>query len=276
MPFRSASQFGYVRCGTRYELERVEKAPQRQAAWTFQGTSVHAGCLKDDNGEGWEASGRTMPVADAQEIFKRVWAEELAKSKEKDPDLSRWFRGGRKKTEKDIDDRFALGLRQVEQYIEYASQENLKPVRDDSGEYMVEVGFEWNLGPNPLMEDAENADEDLIIVGVIDLIGIDSSGTLLIRDLKTGNEPFRSIQLPTYGYAAEDCMGLVVDWGDYFLCKQEKPSTAQELTSIPKDAVIRYYQKLDEAIRRKVFLPNASEDNCRFCSVQDSCTFFLS
>lgn len=276
MPFyRSVSQFsGYAKCGTAYEEQRVKKAPQRQAAWTFQGTAVHAALLKDDDGHGWESSGRTMSVHESQRKFSKVWSTELAKAKEIEPDLTRWFRGGTMKTSTDLEKRYALGLKQVEQYIDYASNENFRPIKLN-GELTVEVKFEWNIGPNPYMVGAEDADEDIIVVGFIDVLGEDSNGTGKVRDLKTGNEPVWPFQLQSYGYAVEDCMGLLVDWGDYYLCKQEGPGSPKDITLTPKENVIRYFQKLDEGVRRKIFLPSRSADNCKFCSVQDSCPVFF-
>lgn len=88
---RSVSQYGQMgRCGEQYRLQRVERVPEKQAAWLVQGNAVHTALEK------FEKSFRQADMPQTIDWYNESWAEELVKAKEKQPDFSQWMTGGRK------------------------------------------------------------------------------------------------------------------------------------------------------------------------------------
>lgn len=113
--YRSVSQRNsYDRCKYAYYLARVLKVWQKPAAWLPMGSAVHAAA------EAWEKSGRTMTVAEAQDVFREEYANEVSKYTEVTPNFDWWFASGPYKAEDDLPRRYDLGLEHVERYIEWA------------------------------------------------------------------------------------------------------------------------------------------------------------
>ncbi|MFE0151332.1 RecB family exonuclease [Nonomuraea sp. NPDC059007] len=255
---RSTSQLlAYAACGKRYELERLERVPQIKAAWTIQGTAVHGGA------EFWEKSDRAAEAGEVLEVYELIWDQEYEKAVEEWPQVHEWFRGGRKAAVKDIQDRRVLGAEQLVTYMEYSMDDRLQPWRLPDGnpasevEFMVPFGSVWVTGKiDMIMEDTE-------------------TGMIVVRDLKTGNEPHEHIQLKTYAHAVEYLFGEVVEWGDYFLCKQGGPSAPVDLAVISLDRLVERYEEMDAAEKLGYYLAAPSNENCRFCSVQRSCPDFF-
>lgn len=199
-----------------------------------------------------------LTIREAQDVFADDYDRRIVEATEQMPDQTKWLRGGNISTAKDIEKRRKLGLEQVEQFIYDTVRSGLKPYVID-GEPAVEKEIRMDAG-------------GFEILGYIDVVYEDSNGTLLIRDLKTGNKPAWPIQLVTYGYGFEETYGRKVWWGDYYLAKQGVVTSPVDLTCIPKVQLIRWFQDLDAEKRAGYFRPNPG-DACFACDQKLNCEF---
>ncbi|MEU7830322.1 PD-(D/E)XK nuclease family protein [Nonomuraea sp. NPDC049129] len=243
-----------ARCGTAFELERIEKLPSLPAGWTIGGIAVH------EAADAWEKSGRTMGVMDAVEVFKESWRHEIAKADEKFPDRTRWLVGGRKKVQKDLEDRYEGGIGQVADYIRHnLLDKRLVPYELPDGSPAAEVGFEIEF-------------EGVTVRGYIDLVLRDvETGQILVRDIKTGSKaPQVPFQLIVYRQAVNEIFGEDVTWGDFFMTKEAKPTSPIDLTTLDLVWIGRWFRRAVEMEERRHFLPNPG-DACRTCGVSPYC-----
>ncbi|GII83357.1 hypothetical protein Ssi03_13470 [Sphaerisporangium siamense] len=243
-----------ARCGTAYELERVQRLPSTPAGWTIQGVAIH------DAADAWEKSGRTMDVLNAQEVFKRSWRAEIAKADAKHPERSKWLVGGRKKVQNDLVDRYNGGLEQVANYIEYnKADDTLRPFTMPDGSVAAEVGFEIEFG-------------GVAVLGYLDLLMENTrTGELLVRDIKSGSKvPAVPFQLIVYRMAVADVLGLDVQWGHFFMTRDGKPTRDIDLTTLDVEYIQRWFVRQVELAERGLFLPNPG-DACRTCGVAPHC-----
>lgn len=249
---RSVSQLtSYAGCSLRYRLERIDKAPQAQAAWTIQGLAVHAAV------EHYERSRRTASLEDCINAYVERWDDEMAVALRKQPDINGWLRGGRKQAKADIEERYELGQRQVAEYIEDVSVSPWIVAEMPDGSPAVEVPFSIDL-------------DGIRVIGYIDqIIEHAETGVLRVRDLKTGNEPAWPIQLVMYRMAMMESLGFDIQGGDFYLCKKRGPSKTYDLTGLSRGTVAKWYAALDKGIREGVYLPNPG--NCFPCSVKAHC-----
>ncbi|MFD8527850.1 RecB family exonuclease [Streptosporangium canum] len=256
---RSASQLtSYSSCGERYKQERVERVDQLPAAWTMQGTAFHKAI------EAYERSCRSLSLNQTQEVFAATWHEEVSKGRETQPDLSKWLRGGRKSTDKDIAERYAAGLAQVAGYIEYTQYDPLKPLKLPDGSPAVEVGFLTVIG-------------GVDVLGYIDLVLEDDEGNPFVRDLKTGAKaPFLPLQLVIYRRGLRDTLGLEAAWGDFYMARENGPTDPISLHSLSDELLDQWFSDMDRSESAGLYLPNPSADTCWSCSVKHHCRVFQS
>ncbi|MFI6319736.1 PD-(D/E)XK nuclease family protein [Nonomuraea sp. NPDC050556] len=245
---------GIARCGTAYELERVERLPQLQAGWTMQGIAIHEAC------DAWEKSGRTMPTVEAQEIFSATWRAELSKADERWPDRDQWLVGGRKKVLTDLRDRFTDGLSQVADYIDYnLADPTLIPYVWPDGTIASEIGFEEPFG-------------GALVRGYIDLVMQDpATGRISVRDIKSGSKPPAvPFQLIVYARALTRLLDEEVAWGHFFMTKHRKPTPPTNLATLDEAWIERWFERQVLIEQQGLFLPNPG-DACRTCSVSPHC-----
>ena len=251
-PVRSVSQLqSLARCGEAYRLERVVRAPRRQAAWFVQGTAVHEAVVA------YERSRRAVPLGEAQRVFEEVWHAELAAARERQPSDSMWMAGGRKSIAQDIEDRFQIGRGQVARYIkDHPPGAFPRPV-EIADEPALEVGFLIQFGT-------------VKVLGYIDMIVEYPDGEIRPRDLKTGTKkPSDPYQLATYALAVEDLLGVRPTVGEWWMAKdgQVKPLNVARFT---RRAVTDWYQTMDAIARAGKFLGNPGE-GCFTCTVAPYC-----
>ncbi|WP_436776084.1 RecB family exonuclease [Yinghuangia sp. YIM S09857] len=247
---RSVSQVtGYAGCGERYRLERVAKVPQRPAAWTIQGTAFHAAVEYFERHQD-----------DPLSTYYDTYDTAIAAAKEAEPDLSRWMRGGRKKTEKDISDRREAGAEQVRGYLAYAADVPFRIWRDPDGLPGIEYEFRVRLG-------------GVEVLGYIDQILAWPNGAVTVRDFKTGsrenNKPF---QLKVYALAIEQMWETPVRYGDFWMARDSAPTKFYDLATFQSGEVERQFENMDAAEKAGFYLANPGS-NCFACGVKDHCAW---
>jgi putative RecB family exonuclease len=244
----------YSNCGLSYKLQKLDKAPERQAVWFIQGTAVHAAL------EAYERSWRALPIDPVLDEFRQVWDRELAEAREKQPDPAMWMIGGNRRLETDIEKRHEQGLIQVQDYVsKNPVGADLGPAEIIPGEPAIEVGFQLKFG-------------EVEVLGYIDFVRLEqATGRLIPEDWKTGrNLPTDPYQLATYKFALEDLTGQSIEWGRYWMCRDGGPTTI-DLRKYTREEVEHWYKQLVTGINNQVFLPNPGD--CFTCTVRPSCKY---
>lgn len=262
---RSVSQVSsYAQCGEAYRLSRVALAPSKPAAWFPHGTAYHSTI------EEYENSHRTTSPKALGDLFTTEYRAEIAKMRERWPDEVDWITGGRKKGFKDIEDREAIGLWQVHDYIQFADAHKnawrILPL--DGGKVATEVRFDLMFG-------------DVRVVGFIDQIRQYADGTLEVADLKTGTStPGSPMQLAVYREVVYANTGILPTSGVFV--KAGRPATASAPTRPTKDVqhhldgwdkslLDSIFTDMDRAEKQGIFLPNPQDGCHRTCTVSTHC-----
>ncbi|MEU7863435.1 PD-(D/E)XK nuclease family protein [Nonomuraea sp. NPDC049141] len=241
-----------------YKLERIDRVDPLPAAWSFQGTAVHAAA------EAYERSMRTMSIRKAQDVFEAVWLDKIDEAKERQPNLNMWLRGGRKTTERDIAERFEAGLTQVADYIDFTTTEPFILWVLPDGSPATEVGFRTTIA-------------GVLMVGYIDLVLEDPwTGEIRIRDLKTGAKPSHTpVQLAIYGRAVQRVFGIKARYGDYYMARDAAPTKRVDLTRFSDELLGTWIRGVDvmesAAYEAGAYPPSPSEDHCWSCAVKHHC-----
>lgn len=253
---RSVSQLNqYAKCPYSYKLQRIDKAWQRPAAWTAQGSAVHEAI------EAWERSGRTMTLEEMQQVYRESYRKYINAACSVTPNFEWWFASGPYKADKDIPRRYELGLEMCGKYIDWATghPEEVIWVAED-GTPGIELGFDIDL-------------DGVLVRGFIDAI-LEVDGKLVVRDHKTGKQPGDDFQLGVYAVAVAEQFGVEQpEKGDYWMGRTGKATYPYDLTDWPRDAVTEKFKETDAKIEAGEFPARPSEDNCRFCDVSYACEF---
>lgn len=244
----------YAGCSYAYYLEKVHRAPQRQAVWFIQGTAVHTGI------EEYEKSFRTLTVDEALDHFEASWHEELEKARELEPDDDMWMVGGKRKLSTDIQKRYDMGIEQVTGYIEHFPPDgDLRPAEIIPGQPAIEVGFELDFG-------------EFRVIGRMDAVMEDQNELWFPIDWKTGSKlPVDPYQLGTYGLALKELTGENAPWAAYWDCRNNELVTV-DITPFTEDVVRGWYKQFHEGRKNEIYLPNPG-DGCFTCPVKPSCVF---
>ncbi|MFC9974319.1 RecB family exonuclease [Spirillospora sp. NPDC127200] len=242
----------YSKCGLAYRLEKILRVPQRAAAWFVQGSAVHEAL------EAYECSHRCLSVAEAVNIFHASWDKILAESRRQQPDESMWMVGGRKKLETDLTQRRAAGAQQVADYIGARPPGGgLAPTHFTPDTIAVEVGFDLDF-------------DGVRVLGYIDVVHEAEDGRLIPEDWKTGaHMPADPYQLATYRWAIHHVTGEAPDWGQFWMCRENKAHRV-DLRPYTWERVCGWYRDLAAGIEAGVFLGNPG-DHCFTCTVRPYC-----
>ena len=112
--------------------------------------------------------------------------------------------------------------------------------------------------------------DGVLVRGFIDAV-VETEDGLVVRDLKTGNNPSDEFQLAAYAVALEQQYpGIEIAGGEYHMVKQNR-MIARDIRDWSREEVIREFKKVEEAVEAGSFPPKPSESNCRFCSVAEAC-----
>lgn len=224
------------------------------AVWTTQGIAVHAAI------ELWEKSHRSETLENALAHYSAKWDALIESQKRQEPNLSAWTTGSRKTAEKDIEDRYIIGRKQVEAYFEYAERDPLRVWVPPGGIPAVEMRFEVDFG-------------GVTVLGYIDLVMEDpKDGSLLVRDIKTGSKrPIGVKQLVVYRWAIKKMFGLDPQWGDFWMAKDAAPTPKVYLGNRNQQQVEAWFQMMDYAESSGVYLSNESSECRILCDVSQYC-----
>jgi hypothetical protein len=222
------------------------------AAWTLQGTAVHAAI------EQFELSGRSLPLAEVIDFYYLTWDTGLTKLEEAEPNKDLWLTGTwNVKGPTDAARRRERGAAQVAAYLDHVRSSPFE-IWESPGGPAVELEFRIELG-------------GVEVLGYIDQVLEAPDGELWVRDIKTGTKlPESALQLGVYAEAVYQLSGIRPRWGDYFMCKNNAPTKPYDLSSYTADRLGRWFARLDRAVQVGAFIPNPG-DACRTCSVSRWC-----
>lgn len=253
---RSFSQLQtYSQCSEKFRLQRVERVPEDMTAWAPQGNGFHTGA------EHWELSGRQLSTEEAVDIAVAEYDRLIAEQWAKQPEPSGWLTGGRTKVDVDIDRRRDRVAKQMRGYIAYSLEHRHEfwPEELPDGRPAVEFPFELEF-------------HGIKVLGAIDLILRWANGSITVRDLKTGNKlPNDPLQLRVYGLAWEKYFGDLIEYGDFYMCKNDFPTKPYLLTEYSEGMIAAWVEMMDRSEKSGIYLPSGG-DHCRVCTVSKYCT----
>lgn len=251
-PHLSASAINdYVECGLLYKLSRIDSFPKEFIPEALiLGSAVHE-ALKEFYRERMNAV--TLSIEELIMRFEKIWREKA----EGNEAIS--YKDG-----KDFNTLLNEGKGLLETYY--------RNLRDDHFRVLaMEEPFEFTL-----------EGLDLPVIGIIDLLEEDESGTLIITDHKTAGKSYasddvdRNFQLTVYhmaakhnGYAGREIL-LKLDC----LIKTKTPRfEAYYTTRSEKDErrAIRKILAVANGIGKAIFIPNDTSWRCKDCTYKTHC-----
>lgn len=257
-PHLSASSIrDYIECGLLYKLSRVDKLPPafKSDALVF-GNAMHK-AVADFNQNRIE--GRLLPVNEFQAAFTGYWAAAA-----KDNQGIRYKNGNT----------YQSLLEQGKNLLEVYHQ-NFNTKDDEFTVLAIE---------EPFLMSVEGVAVPMI--GAMDLVEVDSQGTLIVSDFKTASKAYsvdevqRNFQMTMYhmatksnGYAGKEIL-LRFDC----LVKTKKPKFEQYYTSrsdADEKRTVKKIQKVWEGISKGVFIPNDMGWRCVDCAYRVYCDEYL-
>lgn len=253
---RSVSQLQtYSSCSYEYYLARILKVPQRQAFWFIQGLSVHQAV------EAYEKSGRELSVGEALQVFEAAWEVETAEAESLQPDARMWMFGRGKTKNSDAEQRWNLGRRQVEDYIDWHPRQGAEwyPLELAPGQLAIEVKFDLMFG-------------DVRVIGAIDSIMTNYYGDIAVVDVKTGTKkPSDPYQMVTYQHVVKELFDIDVDSAQWWMCKDARYEPMENLYQFTRGELVEWYARLDYGVDNRIFLANPGD--CFTCPVKPYCKY---
>lgn len=246
-------------CPKRYELSYIAQAPRKGAVWFLGGKAVHRAT------EEWDLARIEGRQINLPAVWKDVFMEELASSKEGDPDFTNWRKAGTRKDNpvgEDIAHWFSdLGPQLVKAYVNWRNRSSWDIWRTPDGKPAIEldVGGTW---PNAAMP----------FKGFIDRVfQSPQTGQLLLVDLKTGTrKPETALQLGVYSAAVETRWGVPIHLGAAFMNRRGDLSEAWNLDLYTPEYVGRMFDQTDRAIKAGYFVAVPGR-HCGMCDVSAAC-----
>jgi hypothetical protein len=231
-----------LECPKKYQLTRIQKAPQTPAWWFLGGSAVHRATELWDLGE--------------FHSFAELLEEERAKALAVEPDESKWMSG------RDRGEFWATtGPEMVVSYISWRERSPWFIWETPDGERAIELDVSGRL-PGC----------DLEIKAYIDRIFRDPmTNSLWIVDLKTGKRAIKNpLQFGTYAALIKVKYGIEVNNGAAFMCREGTIGTTfTNLAKYSPEYTGRQYAHLESVIKGGRYA--AQLDSCFLCGVKDSC-----
>ena len=265
---RSYSQLSsFTECSYRYYLERVRRVPVAQAVWFPAGRAYHSTTEWLDREM---FAGHPVLLEAGRRKLAQVWADEFTAeveaAREKEPDLSKWFTAGKPTKDKpngeDVDWWRPAGEKMVQAYADWWEAKppwRLYAMPDGSPALEVPVLCSLNGVP---------------VRGFVDQVLVSTrTGGLLVVDKKTGSRvPQHPLQLATYAVELTAMLRepIPIVWGSYFMARTAELTEPQSLAYLTPEVLAEMYQRMDEAERRGLYLPNLGQ-HCTRCLVRRHC-----
>jgi len=255
-PHLSASSIGdYVECSLLYKLGRVDRLPMEQNPDAMLlGTAIHR-VLEEYYLE--KMSGHRLLLKDIHQIFETTWTD-IAKDR---TDIK--YAAG-----KDFKSLLLLGK-------DLLSAWHNKLPEDDFKVLAIEEPFSCNLPDIPIP-----------IIGAMDLVEEDDSGTVIITDFKTSarayslSEVDQNQQLTIYQIAAKHngfADREILLKFDTLIKTQKVKFESYWTTRSGKDErrLITKVKQVWDGISKNVWVPNDTSWKCKGCSYKKACDEFM-
>lgn len=260
--YRSFSQWSdMTTCPYSYQLKRIDRVDQIQAAWTAQGVAIHQTL------ETWEKDERRFTLDELTDMVQTVYDQEINKAKDKEPNLSQWFSSGPYNADTDIPRRRGLCVDAITKTVAwYDNHPDEVPWKHPDGRLGVEIEFTLVL-------------DSVTVRGVVDWYGRIGPTDLGPRDYKSGRNPGKHMQLKLYDLAMDDHFAWRKEQrvdggiGDFFMTRTGKPTVPYNLEQITRDDVENEFWQIDNEILAGDFPALPKSDNCKFCSVRRACKY---
>ena len=255
-PHLSASSINsYIDCSLAYKFSKIDFIPQEfQSDAQILGSCIHK-ALEFFHNE--RANNNKLPLSMIHETFENVWRFEAAEN------TRIQYKAGNS-----YENLLSLGKSLLTTYYSNLPDENYTVIG-------VEVPFSLNIEGLPIP-----------IIGAVDLIEKDDSGTLIITDFKTASKAYssadidNSFQLAVYylafktnGYSDREIL-LKFDC----LIKTKKPKFEQYYTirtDEDETMAIKKIMAVWDGICKGVFIPNNNSWRCTGCAYTKNCQEWL-
>ena len=248
----------YESCPEKFRLRKIENAPQAPSWSALGGSAVHTVTEALDHLDFGVDS--THPVT-----FDAALDEQVAQAETREdcPPRADWHRAGRpSKANPNKEDEAwwrENGPHFVMNWRNWLQRSPLTIATLPDGTPAIEISVTGTVGGVPVR-------------GYIDRVMTDSkSGALLALDLKSGaRTPTQSGQLKTYASLLFQTLGMVTDWGCYFMAREGLATPPAPLSD--RAALNHEYATAWKGIQAGIFLPNRGP-LCGSCSVKRWCVF---
>lgn len=274
-------------CPYRYFLARVVRAWERPAAWSPQGTAVHAAA------EAWERSNRRMPRAEVHDVFRKVYADGINQLAEDTPNWALWFNSGPFEGAEDTERRYGVGLKQVDAYLDYyeSTPDEVIWITPD-GEPAIEREFNIDLDgvkmrgfidqvvmvrpplPDKVRTASGAVSKSRAAVAEWDrrlAAWAELSFIIRVRDIKTGQKPGDPFQIGVYIVAlAEEFPDFEFPDGDFWMARNNGPT--KPFAPMPRERIVELVHKADRGIKAEEF-PAYPGEHCGRCPFRTACEF---
>ncbi len=251
-PHLSASSINaYLECGLQYKLSRIDKVkPDFTPDALVYGSTIHKII---EHIQTIRMCGDCPVIEEMVALFEQIWRE-----KAEDNSTIQYRKG------ESFTSLLNQGKKLVALYLQYLPENGF-------GLLAIEEPFELHL-----------EGLDIPIIGVMDMVEEDESGTVIITDHKTASRAYsadevnNSFQLTVYhiaarsnGYAGRDIL-MKFDC----LIKTRTPRFEQVYTVRSEEAELRAMKKIRsvwEGIIKGVFIPNDTSWKCSMCNYKSYC-----
>ena len=241
----------YTECGLLYYLGRIEKnEPQFISDSLIFGSCIHKVLEQFHRAR---SQGKQKTLAELYELFEQFWMHEIQVTK------NIQYKDG-----ENAESLLRKGKDILAIYYKQLPHDEFKVVG-------IELPFTFNLEGIPIP-----------IIGVIDLVEQDPSGTIVITDFKTCSKTYsrdeidKSLQLTIYYMAAKRFGYSDTEILLRFDClvKTKIPKFEQFWTVRTEEEEKRATRKIQQVwdgIQKKVFVPNDTSWKCGYCSFKNHC-----
>jgi putative RecB family exonuclease len=251
-PHLSASSIGdYLDCGMLYRFGRVDRLPREYVADALEfGTVIHAVLAEYYQ---TKMTGDRMILKDIHDLFKDLWQQTAY-----DRDDIQYSHG------KDFDTILMNGIDILTAWYHKLPDDDFKVIG-------IEEAFSFNL-----------PGVSVPIIGAIDLVEEDESGTIIITDFKTAGRSYsideihNNMQMTVYQLAAKANGFVSRDILLKFDCllKTKTPRFEQCYTTrgvVDELRLIRKIEKVWDGISKEIFIPNDTTWKHKNCSYRKIC-----